>query len=247
MNEKPQEDEYNGDITSQPDAAIEYVDLKSGWLRLLGLRRTLKSAIKSGIELHDSLYAANAVLNQLIDTIKSAPDDSKYTIKLGRGESLLKLNNLFQYILFWQTDYACLLFDMFSKRTGWEQRLIARHLMLTLFEGLDDLRQMLNKPFRDLLIQNGLEHHFEELSAFRKTLVVIGKKHEVSYRDFRNSVTAHRDHDAVRQWELLKTLDPKKTLAVALEIYEWTNKFRSFYRIIETELRALGEIEPSLA
>ena len=220
---------------------MDYISLKPQGLRLIGLRRKIKNAIKSGIVLLNSLEAMNAALTQMIEMIESTPKEEQaaFDSTKAAAESQRDLNNLFQYVVLWQTDYACLMIDMFSKRTGWEQRLIARHLMLVIFEGLDDLRQMLNKPFRDLLVVNGLRHHLDELWRLRKTLVNIGKKHEVSLRDIRNTITAHRDKDAQQQWNLLNTLDPLTTLNLAEEVYAWTNDFRAFERMISAELDTL--------
>jgi hypothetical protein len=133
----------------------------------------------------------------------------------------IKLLNVVQFALLFNLDLSVLLEDLNTTSPTWRKRLHARHLILLLFECVDDFVSLLGKEFRSVLLSR--EHGTEllaRLNALHAQLRTFQQRYG-HFRDIRTTLVAHRDHHAPRLLETLEQIRASEVDAAALEMLNW--------------------------
>jgi hypothetical protein len=138
----------------------------------------------------------------------------------GDAESVT-LFNVIQFALIFGLDLTVLLAELDDADSSWKQRLHGRHLILLLFECVDDFIALLGKEFRRVIINRpsgtGLLARLNILHAQLRTFQV----RYGHFKDVRTALAAHRDHDAPRLLSMLGEIDIKDVDAAGLEMLNW--------------------------
>ncbi len=165
-------------------------------------------------------------------------------------EDLALLYNVSLYSILWNYDQSCLLDEITKTKSQWKRKLYSRHLLMTILECTDDLTSLLGKPFRDSLTRLGFADKFDrELKALHGQLVRFNRTNSALLRRVRNSVAAHREHNAAMQIEIIESLDPIESLELGRQSMEWINRLYLFVnRIVEKHSdllkKAIDETSP---
>jgi hypothetical protein len=105
--------------------------------------------------------------------------------------------------------------------SGWDQTFFARGMAVAIYEAADDIPQILGKQYREslhaLLRSSNL---MVELSAITRKFSQFRKEHGKFLEEVRQVIGAHRDHDALRQSEMLERLDVPKLNDLSAEFQE---------------------------
>lgn len=140
----------------------------------------------------------------------------------------IRLINVVQFSLLFNFDLSCLLRDLRARKGTWHVKLHARNLALTMFECVDDFLALLGKDFRALVARTAnagaalatLNHLHSQLRVFQD-----------QHRDFgpiRHSITAHREHNAAAQIQLLQNLDDAAIESAAWAMIQWLSDLHAF-------------------
>jgi hypothetical protein len=130
---------------------------------------------------------------------------------------LVEISKFLQFILLNHRDIAQLVGDIIREQNPQRAGLYVRVLALVLFELFDDLEVLLNRDFG-----KHVESLFPDVvfcDHFRQTLREFnrfGNDSKDALKDVRNSVIAHREHDAARQLAALERLDQQGIVDLAM-------------------------------
>lgn len=125
------------------------------------------------------------------------------------GRVLRPTCNICLYLLLIDQDLYELMTDATCAIGAERRKYVARHLAVLLWEASDDLSQLLSKEYRRSLSDFVLSQEWMDefngcvsrLGAFKRA------NHELLYK-IRNMVAAHREKDAITQYEMMKQIDP---------------------------------------
>jgi len=119
-------------------------------------------------------------------------------------------------------DFAVLSFNHAAEVDDGKKNLYARQLCILIHEALEDIPAVFGGDFRkDILsMPNGVTH-LSLISGVLKTLSGLRKMDQASLSDIRNFVAAHRDHDALRQLEVMRRIDTRWLLALSTVFVEF--------------------------
>lgn len=139
--------------------------------------------------------------------------------------------------------------------SGWDQTFFARGMAVAMYEAVDDSPQVLGKQYREslhaLLRSTDL---IVELSAITRKFSQFRKKHGEFLEEVRQVIGAHRDHDALRQSEMLEGLDVLKLNELSAELQDtlltllrFTSRLMPLLADPETLVRGFDLSNPSKA
>lgn len=137
----------------------------------------------------------------------------------------LTLYNSMSFLLLLHYDLAVLAYDHATEADERKQNLYARQLCLLMHEALDDLPKVFGGSFRNAAVSlpNG-EVHLHKISDVLKMLRDIGKEHQAQIAEVRHFVAAHRDHDSLKQLEVMRKIDNLWFMAVSGQFIEFLGK-----------------------
>jgi hypothetical protein len=97
----------------------------------------------------------------------------------------------------------------------------SRHLILLLFDCVDDFIALLGKEFRKVIIKRpkGIEL-LASLNTLHSQLRSFQERYG-HFKDVRTALVAHRDHDAPRLLSMLREIDIEEVDAAAVEMLNW--------------------------
>jgi hypothetical protein len=131
------------------------------------------------------------------------------------------LLNVIQFALLFNLDLTSLLHDLGAARSNWHQRLHSRHLILLLFECVDDFIALLGKNFRTVISTRPRGNDLlERLNGLHRQLREFQENY-THFRELRITLIAHRDHDASRLFALLASIDIGEVDAAAGAMLDW--------------------------
>lgn len=141
-----------------------------------------------------------------------------------------RILNVGLFVLLMDRDFAVLKVDMVSTFEKWRLRFTARQVALLLYEACDDLTTMLGKEFRDSLVF--LQVSESEMKELNEISSRLGKfksaNHEFLYKEVRNLVAGHREHDSLLFSETVEKLDPLRVFQLGAEFYEIVHLLTDF-------------------
>lgn len=177
------------------------------------------------IRFSQNLKSVEALLNSSIEWRKNC---ERFEV-----DSLIQLANIIQFIILVNYDMSCLLDDMCRKHSRLKRKIYTKHLILVMFEGTEDLKELLGKKVQDILKElNCSESMINQIRQLHKELHEFINKNYSFFRQVRNTVIAHREHNAQEQIELLNALNDFETIIVGGEFIELITKLNRFFQMV---------------
>lgn len=135
------------------------------------------------------------------------------------------LYNSMSFLLLLHYDLAVLAYDHATEVDERKQNLYARQLCLLLHEALEDIPSVFGGRFRKAAasLPNG-DNYLSAISGVLKILSDIRKENHVQIAEIRNFVAAHRDHDALKQLEVMRKIDNLWLMIIAGKFIEFFGK-----------------------
>lgn len=157
------------------------------------------------------------ILLETIDTIK-------------RNYKKAKENNLEHYVIFYNVclfilvmeyDMSVLIQSYIKEyEKNWENKYFARQMVLLLYEVSEDITQILGREFRASLktipLWDGAE---KEINKISKEINQFKASNHGKLEEIRNFVIAHRDHDAIKQLEIIDNLNSNNINELLVDFY----------------------------
>ena len=166
--------------------------------------------------------------HQLLTDALLSSMTNRARLEATRDSTGLILLNVIQFSLLFNFDLSCLLRDMRARKGTWHVKLHARHLVLTLFECVDDFLALLGKDFRELVAKTpDSEASLVTLNGLHKRLRMFQDGHP-EFQAIRHNVAAHRDHDAAAQIRQLEGLDDAAVEQAGYEMIQWLSDLHAF-------------------
>jgi hypothetical protein len=144
-----------------------------------------------------------------------------------RGQLEPAEERVFNTVQFWTLffhDLIVLLHEMHRPGSSTErQGAFGRVLAVSIVEGFEDLAELLGRAFEQDMKKIGVGE--EGVSGIRKVLIQLRdlrKAHERHLRDLRNTVAAHREHDAEKQWRLIEQQDNTQITKLGMALTTWS-------------------------
>lgn len=135
------------------------------------------------------------------------------------------LYNSMSFLLLLHYDLAVLAYDHAVEADERKQNLYARQLCLILHEALEDIPSVFGGKFRKAAasLPNG-DNYLLAISGALKILSDIRKENHAQIAKIRNFVAAHRDHDALKQLEIMRDIDSLWLMAISGKFIEFLGK-----------------------
>lgn len=135
------------------------------------------------------------------------------------------LYNSMSFLLLLHYDLAVLAYDHATEVDERKQNLYARQLCLLVHEAMEDVPAVFGGSFRKAAasLPNG-DNYVLALSGVLKTLSDIRKANHAPIAEIRNFVAAHRDHDALKQLEIMRKIDNFWLMAISGKFIEFLGK-----------------------
>ncbi len=135
------------------------------------------------------------------------------------------LYNSMSFLLLLHYDLAVLAYDHAIEVDERKQNLYARQLCLLLHEALEDIPSVFGGRFRKAAasLPNG-NNYLLAISGVLKILSDIRKENHAQIAEIRNFVAAHRDHDALKQLEIMRNIDNLWLMAISGKFIEFLGK-----------------------
>jgi len=136
-----------------------------------------------------------------------------------------RLYNSMSFLLLLHYDFAILAYNHAAEVDERKQNLYARQLCLLIHEALEDIPTVFGNPFRNAAVSlpNG-QTHVSAISSVLKTLGDIRRTNERPIADVRNFVAAHRDHDALKQLEIMRNINNLWLMSISEKFTEFLGK-----------------------
>jgi hypothetical protein len=149
----------------------------------------------------------------------------------------LILTNVDQFALLFNFDLSCLLQDMRARTNTWHTNLHARTLVLTMFECVDDFKALLGREFRSLVQSLDKDGTIlAEANKLHSELRGFLDQHP-RFKEVRDTVTAHREHDAGVQIHLIENLDVSEVESAGYEMMRWLTRLHQLTAKMTEALR----------
>jgi hypothetical protein len=152
-----------------------------------------------------------------------------------------------------QENMATLLLDtgyfaraMAEAPSEWAKRLFARHLALTLFEGLGDLAKLLPATTQEFARSRTEEatNARERLRSLSKSLSMLRRKYAADLEPVRHAAAAHRDNNMATFHAAVDALDFGSLARAALDLNTWTARASATVMAL---LFRYSKVQPELA
>jgi hypothetical protein len=157
---------------------------------------------------HDSRREAIATVRNTLKKATNLNADSTKTIF-----------NVGLYVLLLDQDLAEFTDDLVAAIGGHRRRFIAKYEAVLLYEGAEDLLQLLGREFREAVKALGAsEGQMGRLNSVSSELNAFWRKHRVFLGVIRNVLASHREHDALSYAANVEMLKPLEVMARAVEL-----------------------------
>lgn len=135
------------------------------------------------------------------------------------------LYNSMSFLLLLHYDFAVLAYNHATEVDERKQNLYARQLCLLIHEALGDVPAVFGGSFRKSAasLPDG-SIHVSAISAVLKTLNDIRNNNHVPIAEIRNFVAAHRDHDALKQLEIMRKIDSLWLMSISAQFTEFLGR-----------------------
>jgi hypothetical protein len=132
--------------------------------------------------------------------------------------------NIALYFLIAERDIQCLKIEALTHPDEWKRKLCARVILLTIYEW--DMDKVSGSSLRNALDSIGASEHArrETIEALR-LVRTVQKKARKEFGYIRNSAIAHRDADAVAQYNAINDLKTEEVFRIAVEFYNGAERF----------------------
>jgi hypothetical protein len=197
--------------------------------------RTIKRVVwfRSARRLRKHTKRSIAELERLIPSIEGQ-------WKTARSLGLTKYSSLYNsmcFLLLLHYDYAVLSYNHATEVDELEQNLYARQLCLLLHEALEDVPTVFGSEFRKAAssLPSG-NSHLDSLSRVLKSLHTFRKTHQGQIANVRHFVAAHRDHDALKQLEVMRGIDSIGLVSISSEFVQFLGDMARVLTPLLTEM-----------
>jgi len=190
-----------------------------------GYRLTLAKQRVGDLRLLISQYTASDSLQQAFHR------------SLVRREQLETLNkpqhvrivNATQFVLLMNWDVVALAGLISKTRPGWDQKLHARVLALTIYESVIKLEQFFDPEWtrrwspRQALGKLGISGYDAQLDGLHLRLKAFQQAHGSVMEGIRKNIIGHRDQDVGQQMEWLRKADVPAIQSAATDLINWSS------------------------
>lgn len=166
------------------------------------------------------------VTESLILTLKKRCDDATRA----NIPEYMEIYNVGLFIALFERDISTFNKCIFFAKSEWERQFFARSLAVLLYEGSEDIPELLGKNYRVSLKTLELgSGWFDRLNIISSKLNQFRKSNSHFLSELRNYVGAHRDHNASKQLEILSKLQSIEVYRLAAEFSSPLNDLIAFY------------------
>lgn len=135
------------------------------------------------------------------------------------------IHNVSLYALLIDQDLSQLMTDMVCAIGDDRRRYVARNLAVLLYEASTDLAELTGGQFRKSLSKLKIPPEWlVELNEVSRDLNSFKNKHRDFLVQIRNMVSAHRDKNAISQYELMNSLEPLEIVRLGPEFQNGVSK-----------------------
>ncbi len=128
------------------------------------------------------------------------------------------LYNVGLFVALLEQDISAFSECIYFARSDWHRQFHARNLAVLLFEGAEDLPELLGKEYRAWLKEISADTLVDHLNQIHSKFSSFQRKHGPFLKEVRTYVGAHRDHDSLVQLELMSRF-------TALDVYRLGAEF----------------------
>jgi hypothetical protein len=133
---------------------------------------------------------------------------------------------VFNAVQFWALfvhDFAVIVEELHRPgQTEQRRNVFGRVLATAIFEAFDDRSQLLGRVFADMRALGIKDSELAALEAIRVRLRALRARYEAELDVLRHVVSAHRDHDAEKQWAVMARQDSKRLRELAHTLTTWS-------------------------
>ncbi|MGM4962097.1 hypothetical protein AB7714_01200 [Tardiphaga sp. 1201_B9_N1_1] len=177
-------------------------------------------------------------------TIKNLTIELEHT----QLEATPTILNMALYFLLAERDIQCVKIDALTHPDEWTRKLLARFVLLTIYEW--DFKQITGLRLKDALdtIQAPEELRASAIASLRKVRAVQRKAH-TEFAELRNNTIAHRNADALAQYRAIRNLNVARVFEIVVEFYKGADEFIEVLPQLIAQSRTIssliGQIEKS--
>ena len=166
------------------------------------------------------------ITESLLQTLKQRCDEATR----GNVPTYIGIYNVGLFIVLLEQDISAYSESIFFARSGWHRQFFARGLAVLLYEGAEDLPQLLGKKYREWLVDLELDSQWiTALNDIGTKLSWFRKSHGDFLSNVRNLVGAHKDHNTSAQLDVLANLEAMDVYRLGAEFSEPLRNLVDFY------------------
>lgn len=166
------------------------------------------------------------ITENLIVTLKKRCDEAIHA----NIPAYVGIYNAGIFVALLEQDISAYSENIFFAKSEWNRQFFARGLAVLLHEGAEDLPQLLGKQYREWLDVLELDERWiKVLNEIGSKLSRFRKSHTPFLKEIRNYVSAHRDHDASAQLDILSDLKAIEVYRLGAEFSEPLRDLVAFY------------------
>lgn len=138
------------------------------------------------------------------------------------------LYNSMSFLLLLHYDFAVLAFNHATEIDERKQNLYARQLCLLVHEALEDIPNVFGGSFHESAksLPNG-DKFLAQITSAQKLLSNLRKTNQAPIAEVRHFVAAHRDHDALKQLEVMRKIDTFWLISISNQFIEFLSHMES--------------------
>lgn len=167
----------------------------------------------------------NNIWNQILNVASA----HSQIVRSGNSPEVAELINTLQFMQLSALDMMVMIKGLINSRNSFELLFFARSAGTILTEFNEDRNGITGKSFQSLCTAAGADDkEIEQLNTIRKKLKTIFILHEKKFREVRNTLHSHREHDTLAQIDLLSSLDPLEIKHILDSVLDWINELNAF-------------------
>lgn len=152
--------------------------------------------------------------------IEDPEKESVYCDKIVAFENNRYIWNLSGFITLLSIDIKTLQIGLYFSENEWQKRHYARYACTLMYEGIDDIFELIGKDFKTLLSTNSYKVvNRSLLISLRTKLNKFKNDYCPLFRNIRNNTFAHMDHDVASQVKTICEINWSDTIK-ALQLFE---------------------------
>jgi hypothetical protein len=155
--------------------------------------------------------------------------------------------NILLYLLLAYRDFWVLTMGYDRTHDPCHRGFYLRQFALLIYEITNDLPELLGRDFRERMkrLPDGV-NPLSELDPLTKEVNRLRKNNEKNLYLIRNCVSAHRDNDAIRQWEVLREMEGDQLLHLTADLHDLLEQTTtSLFRLAEKLNEGQARLEHS--